>query len=102
MIFAAAHSVLSPKLAVLSLIPGSCSRPADVYLPLWKCGLSADLNVMVTTRFQCLTIQEAASTQGHALSVAENHKITIHGPECQSLGLSFIPLVIENLGGQSP
>ena len=39
--------------------------------------------------------------QGRALLVAENRKLATHAPACQAAGISFIPLVIESLGGLS-
>ena len=43
----------------------------------------------------------AASTQGHALSVARERKMALHSAACHSVGVSFFPLVVEYLGGWS-
>ena len=53
----------------------SSSRPADVFLPCWKSGRSAALDVIVVSPVQQLTINNAAVTQGHALSVAEERNV---------------------------
>ena len=84
-----------------SLIPGSKSRPADVYLPHWKRGQPAALDVSVISPLQQLTVSQASSTQGHALLVGEGRKISAHAAPCASVGVSFIPLMVETLGGWS-
>ena len=44
-------------------IPGSSSHPADIFLPCWKSGRSAALDVTVVSPVQQLTINNAAVTQ---------------------------------------
>ena len=101
-VFSAAQSAaLVPRKEVPSLIPGSQHRPADVYLPCWKGGRPAALDITVISTMQQSTMQSAADNQGHALLVAENRKLTTHAPACQAAGISFIPLAIESLGGLS-
>ena len=41
----------------------------------------------------------AATTPGHALTVAYNRKIAAAAVACASQGISFIPLACESLGG---
>ena len=102
-IFASAcSSALSPKLEVPSLIPGGRSRPADIFLPCWKRGLPAALDVTVTSSLQAATVHLASTTQGHALQIAESRKNAAHDHQCRSEGISFIPLAVEVLGGWSP
>ena len=53
---------------------------------------------------QQLTLSQSAitqCTQGHALKVASERKKTTHGPRCQQVGIQFIPLAVESLGGWS-
>ena len=101
-VFSAAQSAaLGPRKEVPSLIPGSQHRPADVYLPCWKGGHPAALDITVISTMQQSTIQPAADNQGHALLVAETRKFATHGPACQAAGISFTPLAIETLGGLS-
>ena len=84
-----------------SLIPGSKSRPADLYLPHWSRGRPAALDVTVISTMQALTMTGAATTQGHALSVGENKKMATHAEACRSVGVPFVPLVVGSLGGWS-
>ena len=57
-VFSAAQSAaLAPRKEVPSLIPGSSSHPADVYLPNWTRGQPAALDVMVMSPLQQLTLQ---------------------------------------------
>ena len=98
---AAQSAALAPRREVPSLIPGSQSRLADVYLPNWHRGCPAALDITVISPFQQATIQGAASTQGHTLLVGEARKFSAHGMQCQSAGITFIPCAIETAGGMS-
>ena len=98
---AAQSTVLAPRREVPSLIPGSQSRPADVYLPNWHRGCPATLDITVISPLQQATIQGAATTQDHALLVGEARKFSAHGSQCQSDGITFIPCAIETVGGMS-
>ena len=101
-IFSAAQSAaLAPRREVSFLIPCSLSRPADVYLPSWKGGRPAALDVTVILTMQQATIQGAAISQGHALLVGEVRKLAAHVDACPAVGVSFIPIVVETLGGMS-
>ena len=52
-LFSAAQSAaLAPKKETPSLIPGSSSRPADIFLPCWKRGKPAALDVTVISQVQ--------------------------------------------------
>ena len=84
-----------------SLIPDTQRRLADVFLPNWKRGYPAALDVCVISTMQQLTIQGAATIQGHALLVGEERKLAAHVDACRALGISFIPLVGNTLGGWS-
>ena len=102
-LFSAAQSAaLAPRREVPSLIPGSSSRPADVYFPCWKRGQPAALDVSVISTLQQLTVNGASTIQGHALSIGEERKLTVHAAPCRSVGVSFIPMIVESLGGWSP
>ena len=60
-IFAAAQAAaLAPRKEVPALIPGSCARPADVFLPQWDGGRPAALDVTVISSLQALTVADAA------------------------------------------
>ena len=101
-VFSAAQSAaLAPRKGVPSLIPGTQSRPADIFLPSWKRGQPAALDVTVISTLQQLTLQGAAEFQGYALSVGEERKMAAHASSCRAVGVSFVPLVVESLGGWS-
>ena len=101
-LFSVAQSAaLAPRREVPALMPGTKSRPADLYLPCWKRGRPAALDVTVISPLQKLTIKGAATTQGHALGVGEERKRASHSSTCYSAGISFVPLVVETLGGWS-
>ena len=72
-LFSAAQSAaLAPRKEVPSLIPGTSSRPADIFLPNWSRGCPATLDVTVISTLQSFTLVGAAATQGPALRVGEN------------------------------
>ena len=99
-LFSAAQSAaLAPRRELPSLIPDSHSHPADIFLPSWKGGRPAALDVTVISTLQQLTLPGAATVQGHALLLGEERKLSAHAEACRSVGVSFIPLVMESLGG---
>ena len=60
-IFSAAQTVALAPRKVPSLISGTRSCPADVFLPNWKRGQPAALDVTIISTLQCLTLQRAAA-----------------------------------------
>ena len=72
-LFSTAQSAaLGPRKEVPSLIPNTRSHPADIFLPSWKKGCPAVLDVSVISTLQQLTMEGAATVQDHALRVDEN------------------------------
>ena len=101
-IFSVAQSAaLAPRKEVPSLIPNTQCRPADIYLPNWKRGRPAALDVTVISTLQSLTLNQSSSVQGHALMVGEERKRAKHAEACHAVGVSFVPLVAESIGGWS-
>ncbi len=89
-LFSAVQSAaLVPRKEVPSLIPGSSSCPADVYLPNWRRGQPDALDVTVTLiptlKLQPLTLAGAATTPSHALHVGEERKMVAHADACRSV-----------------
>ena len=84
-----------------ALIPGSSSRPADVYLPCWHRGKPAAFDISVISPVQALTIDSAATIQGYVLTVRERQKRRIYVEGCLSAGIDFVPIAVETLGGLS-
>ena len=101
-IFSAAQTAaLAPRKEFPSLIPGCHNRPADVFLPHWDRGLPTALDVSVISTLQQRTVRGAAENQGYALSICEERKMATHAASCREVGVSFIPLAVESLGGWS-
>ena len=101
-IFSAAQSAaLAPRKEFPSLIPGCHNRPADVFLPHWDRGLPTALDISVISILQQRTVHGAAENQGYALSICEERKMATHAASCREVGVSFIPLAVESLGGWS-
>ena len=100
MVFSVAQSAaLAPSKEITGLVPGSLSRPADVFLPSWSCGRPAALDIHVISPLQQLTLSEASVTPGHALQVGVQHKLASNLPACREAGVECIPIVAETLGG---
>ena len=66
---AAQTAALAPRKEVSSLIPGTRSRQADIFLPIWQGGQPAALDVTVISTLQQSTVEGMAVTQGYALAV---------------------------------
>ena len=102
MVYSAAQSAaLGPTKESPDLIPNSASRPADVFLPNWSGGRPAALDIHVISPLQPLTIAESAITQGHALNVGIQRKLSNNLQARRSVGISCISLVAESLRGLS-
>ena len=92
-LFSAAQSAaLLPRKEAPSLIPGSSSHPADVYLPYWvhegptsspRC--DGDLHPPTTDR------DGSGQCAGHALQVGEDQKMVAHADACRAVGVVFVP-----------
>ena len=96
---AAQSAALAPTREAPGMVADSCSRPADILLPTWHRGRPAALDIHVISPFQALTLHEAAATPGHALNVGVQRKLAAHLADCRAVGVDFIPIVMETLGG---
>ena len=67
----ASSAALASRKEYFSLIQGSSSRPAKIFLPHWDRGQPVALDVTVISLLQLLTINEDASSAGYALSEGE-------------------------------
>ena len=71
-VFSAAQlAALCPCKEMPSLIPGSRSRHADIYVPLWVGHRPAAMDVTVISPLQQLTLSGTSSIAGHTLQVRE-------------------------------
>ena len=101
-LFSAAQSAaLAPRKEFPSLIPGFSSRPADVYLPNWKNGQPAALDVTVISSLQQQTLSGAAISPGHALQVGKTRKMNANADSCHAVGVFFVPLISGGFRGGS-
>ena len=78
--FASACSAanLSPVIEKRNLIAGNGSRPGDIFLPSWKSGRPAALDVTVASPLQPNIINHAAEKSGYAIEAAEERKYAQH------------------------
>ena len=96
---AAQSAALAPTREAIGVVPNSHSRPADILLPTWRHGRPTALDVHIISPLQQSTVHEAASTPGHALEVGVQCKLAAHLSACRSIGVDFLPIVAEALGG---
>ena len=70
-------------------------RPADVYLPNWRHGVPAALDIAVTSPQRQDIVHQASVNQGAAATSYERHKRTYLDTEqdCTSQGIAFVPIV---------
>ena len=92
---------LSPVIEKRNLIAENSSRPGEIYLPSWKSGQSAALDITVTSFLQPNIISHAAEKSGYAIGAAEDQKYTQYENSCTQHGILFVPLAFEVLGGLS-
>ena len=89
---------LSPEVEKKNLIPGSQSRPGDIFVPTRKAGKPAGFDVTVTSSLQSNSLTNAATKTGYA---ADEREYCLHKDNCPKMGITFVPLAIEVLGGRS-
>ena len=89
--------------------PNADRRPADVYLPRWRRGTPAALDLAVTSGLRRDLVERSAEDGSIAVKLYEDYKRTYLDTEaaCQEEGIMFIPLICEadrwwKLGPSSP
>ena len=95
----AQHASLSPLKEMPGLIPGSLSRPANVYVGNWVDGRKVAFDVSVTSPTQEAILFQAADRPAAAIEARKQSKMRAHFSNCQSQGIFFQPLVVESFGG---
>ena len=85
----AQSAAFAPCREVPFVIPGSCNRPADLYLPVWKCAKPAALDITVISPLQQLTLANAAAILGSVLLEVEQRKCAAYADACAAVGISF-------------
>ena len=88
--FASACSAanLSQVIEKRILIAGNGSRPGDIFLPSWKSGRPAALDVTVTSPLQPNFINHTAEKSGYAIEAAEERKYSQHCSDTEKIALS--------------
>ena len=95
----AVSAALAPTKEGRALLPGTDARPADVLISNWTGGKDTALDVTVVNPLQAAMVAQAATTPGHALTMAYNRKMQGTAAACRREGMVFIPLPVETLGG---
>ena len=81
--------------------PNENRRPADVYLPKWRRGAPAALDLAVTSGLRSDMVEKSAEDGTSAVKAYEDFKRSHMQTEaiCQEEGVTFIPLICEAVGG---
>ena len=81
--------------------PNVNRRPADVFLPKWRRGAPAALDLAVTSGLRKDLVAKSAKDGSSAVKAYEDHKRSHLDTEtiCLQEGITFIPLVCEADGG---
>jgi hypothetical protein len=95
----ASSTSYSPKKEMPNLIPGTQSRPADIFVPVWRDGRLTAFDVSVVSPVQVTLLDNAAIHQGTALNSHKTTKWRTHDNACRTQGISFVPLVVDVFGG---
>ena len=99
-IFAAAQRAsLNPQKELPGLIPGSLSRPADIFVNNWADGRKIAFDVSVTSPTQEAVVLQAADHPAAAIEARKLSKNRVHFDNCRNQGVFFQPLVVESFGG---
>ena len=81
------------------LIPGTLSRPADVFIENWVDGGKVAFDVSVTSPTQEAVVFQAADRPAFAIEAQKVAKNRAHFDNCRSEGIFFQPLVVESFRG---
>ena len=95
----AQHASLNPQKEMPGLIPGSQSRPADIFIEHWVNGRKVAFDVSVTSPTQEAVVFHSADRPAAAIDARKLSKIRAHFDNCRSQGIFFQPLVVETFGG---
>ena len=98
----AERASLNPTKELPGLVPGSLSRPADIYVPDWTDGRKVAFDVSVTSLTQEAFLHRAAETAATAIEVRKAFKDRVHIEHCQAQGVFFQSLVVESFGSWDP
>ena len=93
---------MNPQKEMPGLIPGSLSRPADVYVEHWVDGRKVAFDVSVTSPTQEAILFQAADRPAAAIDARKASKNRAHLSDCRAQGIHFQPLVVETFGGWCP
>ena len=93
------QACLGPSREDRALIPGSNNKPADLLIPNWTGGKDTAIDLTVVNPLQATLVERAAEDPGFALSHRYNDKMNKHGDACAGVGIVFIPMPVETMGG---
>ena len=95
----AQHASFNPQKEMPGIVPGSLSRPADIFVGNWVDGRKIAFDVSVTSPVQEAVLFQAAQRPAAAIEARKQTKMRIHRDNCQAQGIFFQPLVVESFGG---
>ena len=95
----AQRACLDPTKEMPGIVPGSLSRPADVFVRNWIDGRKVAFDVSVVSPVQDAIILRASDIPGAAIEMRKAEKNRKHFDNCRARGIHFQALVVETFGG---
>ena len=95
----AQHASLNPTKEMPGLIPGTLSRPGDIFFQSWIDGNKMAFDVSVVSPTQDAILFRAAENPAAAIEMRKTTKNRTHFENCRGQGILFKPLVVETFGG---
>ena len=71
-----------------NLIPDNQSRPGGIFVPAWKAGKPAAIDLIVTLSLQSSSLSNAATKARCALDVADEQIYCFHDNNCSKMGIT--------------
>ena len=77
------------------LIPESQSCLGDIFVPTWKAGKPAAIDVTFTSSLQSNCLTNAATKAGYALDATDEKKYCLHDDNCAKMLITFFHLQLK-------
>ena len=87
---------LSPTMEMPGLVPGSQSRPADVFIPSWTNGKKTAFDISVVSPTQDAIVDRASAFAAAAIEMRKNAKCRLYFDNCRAQGIDWKPSTVDH------
>jgi hypothetical protein len=95
----ASNASYAPKKELPNLIPGSQSRPTDIFIPVWHDRMKTAFDITVVSPMQAALIEHSSAVPSAAIEAQKALKLGTHEDNCRAQHINFVPLIVETFGG---